>query len=81
MASDLISTHTPLAGRDTAWPEPNGAGKISTHTPLAGRDLKHRIFYVRNAISTHTPLAGRDQRLDKLGGNVENFYSHAPCGT
>ena len=34
----LISTHTPLAGRDWAGNEFLTSKKISTHTPLAGRD-------------------------------------------
>ena len=57
----LISTHTPLAGRDI-WSvdriiEPQ---IISTHTPLAGRDPGRQTPSVVECISTHTPLAGRD---------------------
>ena len=33
-----ISTHTPLAGRDTISVYDRGESIISTHTPLAGRD-------------------------------------------
>ena len=33
-----ISTHTPLAGRDTREADNLSELRISTHTPLAGRD-------------------------------------------
>ncbi len=56
----LISTHTPLAGRDTLVARYVGAEIISTHTPLAGRDWKGEAMITYEYISTHTPLAGRD---------------------
>ena len=57
----MISTHTPLAGRDAAELINEQTGKgISTHTPLAGRDLDRRVVDAAAIISTHTPLAGRD---------------------
>ena len=34
----IISTHTPLAGRDWQYDRGRVAKRISTHTPLAGRD-------------------------------------------
>ena len=34
----VISTHTPLAGRDKVYWEMFEQDRISTHTPLAGRD-------------------------------------------
>ena len=34
----MISTHTPLAGRDPLSRLCTRLGNISTHTPLAGRD-------------------------------------------
>ena len=36
----LISTHTPLAGRDVYGNAKVSGNAISTHTPLAGRDRK-----------------------------------------
>ena len=77
----LISTHTPLTGRD-GWkyffhpPE-----IISTHTPLTGRDIFffHKPFC--NHISTHTPLTGRDVPAQGLQDCRSYFYSHAPYGT
>ena len=34
----IISTHAPLAGRDTGYKHIGYEGSISTHAPLAGRD-------------------------------------------
>ena len=31
-------------------------------------------------ISTHTPLAGRDRQLVEVLAELDDFYSHAPCG-
>ena len=57
----LISTHAPLAGRDTTIRIFDLLILISTHAPLAGRD--HALgatSWGGGAISTHAPLAGRD---------------------
>ena len=35
----MISTHTPLAGRDLDEMSEETDEEISTHTPLAGRDI------------------------------------------
>ena len=72
----IISTHTPLAGRDAS------ASNIiiSTHTPLAGRDRDGQVCRQDSHISTHTPLAGLDHVLYKNQNNNYNFYSHAPRG-
>ena len=56
----VISTHTPLAGRDGARKRQKAFERISTHTPLAGRDARKVDAYAADTISTHTPLAGRD---------------------
>ena len=77
----IISTHTPLAGRDKPlFFVKNGFWHISTHTPLAGRDqpVQLRLHIVR--ISTHTPLAGRDTANLQALGLEQDFYSHAPRG-
>ena len=48
LANTVISTHTPLAGRDNAIGSPSAsAWRISTHTPLAGRDHSHSIDIIR----------------------------------
>ena len=76
----IISTHTPLAGRDAHVNERVGFSDISTHTPLAGRDNLLPVCKSCHNISTHTPLAGRDRpATDHLNGS-EYFYSHAPRG-
>ena len=61
----MISTHTPLAGRDDTEDYTfNLKRHISTHTPLAGRDGEVETMKSAVQISTHTPLAGRDSRAD-----------------
>ena len=59
----IISTHAPLAGRDSLIKGFNIAIGISTHAPLAGRDC-FSVFCLCNffPISTHAPLAGRDSK-------------------
>ena len=76
----IISTHTPLAGRDDMLTDILGLVSISTHTPLAGRDIFGDLLPGRYAISTHTPLAGRDMDQIKAKADMINFYSHAPRG-
>ena len=62
-----ISTHTPLAGRDTDAEYRVTDVIISTHTPLAGRDSRARQRATAPTISTHTPLAGRDSTTKVSG--------------
>ena len=58
-----ISTHAPLAGRDSLLPKQcSGHQQISTHAPLAGRDGYCGLYVPSKQISTHAPLAGRDKR-------------------
>ena len=77
----LISTHTPLAGRD-GWTEV----KVTQYQeflltrPLRGATFAVEIFVGTADISTHTPLAGRDGIFTFGSLNNINFYSHAPCG-
>ena len=54
---------------------------ISTHTPLAGRDDHLLKIPGDLLISTHTPLAGRDMDAQLILRRINDFYSHAPCGT
>ena len=77
----LISTHTPLAGRDPVVVPQGKLDLISTHTPLAGRDRVCVGDYELKKISTHTPLAGRDITANQYVKMLINFYSHAPRGT
>ena len=76
----LISTHTPLAGRDTVQVNfyRNGYNFYS-HAPRGARPF-NPWAWAGGKISTHTPLAGRDG-YDSAGIAVRNdFYSHAPRG-
>ena len=77
---NLISTHTPHAGRDIT---PTSSGTLSAFLltrPMRGATIislsRLHIF----SISTHTPHAGRD--FLRLFWRVlfPDFYSHAPCG-
>ena len=78
--TDLISTHTPHAGRDGKIKEKEMEREISTHTPHAGRDQLAGSDHHKKQISTHTPHAGRDSNANDAGIRPANFYSHAPCG-
>ena len=78
---DDISTHAPLAGRDT----PPHHGKrffvISTHAPLAGRDsFPVSALAASDTISTHAPLAGRDSVAFGMEVINDDFNPRAPCG-
>ena len=65
--AEPISTHAPLAGRDTTFEQAVDKLTISTHAPLAGRDMATATQVVSTqSISTHAPLAGRD--LLRAGG-------------
>ena len=72
-----ISTHTPLARRDTPTGSEGKFDFISTHTPLARRDDYDRRPAYKGDISTHTPLARRDGALYSNAAAARHFYSHA----
>ena len=81
MRRAIISTHTPLAGRDVlrSCGEVVG-GHFYSHAP---RGARHDCFLtdVRPTnISTHTPLAGRDGKITYAQYQDWHFYSHAPRG-
>ena len=76
----MISTHTPLAGRDSKMFDSHIVSHISTHTPLAGRDPYKSNIELWEEISTHTPLAGRDISAVRHLAVCNHFYSHAPRG-
>ena len=64
-----------------AEPAEPAESTISTHTPLAGRDKVSYHSGLTGGISTHTPLAGRDEIDEETYKLLQDFYSHAPCGT
>ncbi len=73
----LISTHTPLARRDSFSLSLSGSEKISTHTPLARRDHINFTNSMFSLISTHTPLARRDFVL-KEELKINQISTHTP---
>ena len=76
--SPWISTHAPLAGRDTdVVVEGVTQHEISTHAPLAGRDCRARGSRDPTLISTHAPLAGRDDLLQGVA-HADEISTHAP---
>ena len=71
--SHVISTHTPLAGRDGVLKQQYGTFEISTHTPLAGRDnrdhidlLQHQTFQLTRPSRGATPAKSQIGRLHKI---------------
>ena len=77
----MISTHTPLAGRDTVFQfAPNLRLVFQLTRPLRG--VTYSEGYEKNygKISTHTPLAGRDGVGVCCIIPFADFNSHAPCG-
>ena len=75
-----ISTHTPLAGRDSlAEVENSEFVNFYSHAPRGAR-RQYLAFSFTHKISTHTPLAGRDRIAGILFGWKTDFYSHAPRG-
>ena len=73
----IISTHTPLARRDTVDLGVTTVPIISPHTPLARRDTVDLGVTTVPIISTHTPLARRDHDVLAKSLDKYNFYSHA----
>ena len=75
-----ISTHTPLARRDTAsataWPM---RLKFLLTRLLRGVTIIGIADKCFGNISTHTPLARRDAAVHPTLPLSMNFYSHASC--
>ena len=74
----LISTHTPLAGRDDTWHR--AASRIVhfySHAPRGARLDFPGIDRPLTEISTHTPLAGRDT-IPTLAGWEQMISTHTP---
>ena len=77
----IISTHAPLAGRDSIPARATMATKISTHAPLAGRDpLKLRIITNDIGFQPTRPLRGATSRASSLVKSSLYFNPRAPCG-
>ena len=78
-----ISTHAPLAGRDTiSGSDGNLGDKFQPTRPLRGATLGYGPQEGGDGtISTHAPLAGRDDGAERLIPSKSlNFNPRAPCG-
>ena len=78
----IISTHTPLAGRDTGLlVQSYGSAAFQLTRPSRGVT----VGFIGDGkwkpeISTHTPLAGRDSIKFEVTYCLYDFNSHAPRG-
>ena len=77
----MISTHTPLAGRDCMRLLIGYIFVfISTHTPLAGRDYTRIGFHDTQIFLLTRPSRGATSPSSISVSLLINFYSHAPRG-
>ena len=77
----MISTHTPLAGRDCFdYLRKYNYFKFQLTRPSRGVTNLDVIVQAQGDISTHTPLAGRDIATASEQQKLINFNSHAPRG-
>ena len=76
----MISTHTPLAGRDHVLQIPDTRkNRFLLTRPL--RDVTDKPFLeemAKKRISTHTPLAGRDSPGRFTSGTSSHISTHTP---
>ena len=73
-----ISTHTPLAGRDTEQDQQElNSGLFLLTRPLRDVTATKFINFIVDNISTHTPLAGRDTEF-KLSEMLSIISTHTP---
>ena len=77
----LISTHTPLAGRDQVRCGAScSTSRISTHAPLAGRDTSSPPRSgVQHNFNPRAPCGARPCRMF-IFGRRRYFNPRAPCG-
>ena len=81
MLANIISTHTPLAGRDGRPLFTLTYSVVFLLTrPSRGATCCCMLSSRFIRISTHTPLAGRDHRDHRTCITIHDFYSHAPRG-
>ena len=78
---DTISTHAPLAGRDSdPLPGASRRSRFQPTRPLRGATVELPQARYGPWISTHAPLAGRDAAQPALSGQTGYFNPRAPCG-
>ncbi len=74
----MISTHTPLAGRDFFLHNLfRYFMQFLLTRPSRGATMRYEDFIRYAEISTHTPLAGRDQLLE-IGAVFHGISTHTP---
>ena len=79
--SIIISTHAPLAGRDSRIVILRSyILEFQPTRPLRGATIDNYCKNPYKLISTHAPLAGRDRRLPNKNKTNINFNPRAPCG-
>ena len=76
-----ISTHAPLAGRDTPARSASKLSHISTHAPLAGRDRSTTTAkFIHSAFQPTRPLRGATGLFFMRRKAERDFNPRAPCG-
>ena len=76
-----ISTHAPLAGRDTRFlRNSDRIIEFQPTRPLRGATWSCLFIARAVLISTHAPLAGRDGACKREGAGRWHFNPRAPCG-
>ena len=76
-----ISTHAPLAGRDSLRSTlAKSDVNFNPRAPCGARPFYGRRRFLIYNISTHAPLAGRDQMLIDEFDPESHFNPRAPCG-
>ena len=76
--TELISTHTPLAGRDHASPSAcRNQLRFLLTRPSRGATAPFAVAASDVPISTHTPLAGRDYSY-AVGYFLFSISTHTP---
>ena len=77
---NVISTHTPHAGRDLSTIFSPSSCAFQLTRPMRGATVQTGSDLIAALISTHTPHAGRDQKQPLHFLLLQHFNSHAPCG-
>ena len=81
LIGDVISTHTPLTGRDFYYGSYSlGIPDFYSHAPYGTWLSDLRITPHEQNFYSHAPYGTWPLQLNALNGQI-NFYSHAPYGT
>ena len=82
LQGDRISTHAPLAGRDSSPRSTSGrSGRISTHAPLAGRDRRGGMAGEKvEDFNPRAPCEARPSPATSPRTCRQYFNPRAPCG-